>query len=672
MSIYLNYDIGHCETTATTLQVENGKNVVKRLNLDGNHNDVIPSAIALTSDQIRKLGVNRIDNKVLESLGSIRIGYDAATQPKDGEYFIYFKRSPEEFDKPFGHSQVAKEAHLTCGKLMAAFIYQVVKNSLQFNSDKLPSGSQDELSLLIGCPATKKWTDEKHREAYAQLIRTATGTDKVRIVPESRAAIFSAIGSSSKAISAANGVMVYDFGSSTADCTYMLLGRQIMEYSWDLGASLIEQQLMMNALLDAKKKDRSVTPDAALNKMLRDLRMAKEAYYQADGEDESEIVCKFPCAYNKVVKQMVEINSDTMEKVTAKDVISIKADSVTEKPGSWQSLCKEFLEKGKAYLDTNNLPCNTIVLTGGASHMNFIAKLCRAVFGSGIKILLDMNPSYCVAAGLSWIAIADEQHDVCIEDTKNLLRADTTCDYASLEKAIQDKVYPYVVSIVTEEAKLWAQEPGSLPVKDLENRLRNRMNTQQEKDAMNQIIVREIECWIPRLKAGATKAINSQSEKIFSEKIAADLLISDGVWNRLDANTVSIELDPAALTAKLDVASLTNKIIQEIVFYTTAISVSVLLSELPGLNFIVGVIAGFIAKACVSDEDKNKLRDQKSRQKIADQMPKILKDAKIVTDFKSSIAKAMASVKNQYESIVNDTVNIVVDMVMFRRFSEKE
>ena len=131
-------------------------------------------------------------------------------------------------------------------------------------------------------------------------------------------------------------------------------------------------------------------------------------------------------------------------------------------------------------------------------------------------------------------------------------------------------------------------------------------------------------------------------------------------------------MDPAALTAKLDVASLTNKIIQEIVFYTTAISVSVLLSELPGLNFIVGVIAGFIAKACVSDEDKNKLRDQKSRQKIADQMPKILKDAKIVTDFKSSIAKAMASVKNQYESIVNDTVNIVVDMVMFRRFSEKE
>lgn len=670
MSIYLNFDIGHCETTATTIQVEDGKNVVKRLKLDGNHNDVIPSAISLSFDQIRKLGGNRIDTGVLESLGDIRIGNNASTQPTDGEYFIYFKRSPEEFDKPFGSSQAAKDAKLTCGKLMAVFIYQVVKNTLQYNDDKLPSGSKNELSLLIGCPATKKWTDEKYKEAYAQLVRTATGTQKVSIVPESRAAIFSAIGSSSKAISAANGVMVFDFGSSTADCTYMLLGRQIMEYSWDLGASLIEQQLMMNALLEAKKTDRTATPAAVLNKMLRDLRMAKEAYYQSG--EEGEIVCKFSCADNKVLKQMVEVNRDTMEQVTAGDKVSIKADSVTVKTGSWQQLCKEFLEKGKAYLKDNSLPCKAIVLTGGASHMDFIAKLCREVFGRDITIKRDKNPSYCVATGLSWIAIADERHDACIEDAKKLLREDTTCNYETMKRAIQDNLCSHVFDVVSAETISWAQMPGDLPVKELEDQIRARMGRQEEQDAMKAIIVQEIDRWITQFKAGATKAINSQSEKLFSENIVAELLISDGVWKRLDANSVSVDLDPAEITKKLNISSMTNRIIQEVVFYGVAISVAVALCEIPILNVIIGYVAGIIAKAFVSDDDKNKLRNQKARLKIAKQMPKILKNNEIIDSFKSSIADTMTSVKEQYESMLNDTVNIAVDMVMFRRFSEKE
>lgn len=669
MSIHLNYDIGHCETTATTIRVEDGADAVKRLDLDGSHNKVIPSAIFLTFDQIRKLSGSAIDVQVLESLGEIRIGLDAPTQPKDGEYFIYFKRSPEEFDKPCGNSPEAKAANLTSGKLMAAFIYQTLKNTLSFNDDKLTAGSRSDLSLMIGCPATEKWTTDQNKEKYAELVRKATGIQNVTIVPESRAAIFSAIGSASKAISAAKGVMVFDFGSSTADCTYMLLGRQIMEYSWDLGASLIEQQLMQNALMEAKRKDRSVTPGTALNKMLRDLRTAKEAFYQSG--EETEIVCKFNAADNKVVKQMVEIGVDAMEKATAADTVAIKADSVTVKTGSWQKLCQEFMAKGRDYLEANNLPCGVIVLTGGASHMGFIGKLCREVFGKDITIIRDKTPSYCVATGLSWVSIADERHDACIEDAKKLLREDTTCSYNTLKQAIQDAVCDHVFAVVSQETNAWVQLPGDLPVADLETRIRDKMSSQKEKDAIAAIVTKEVAGWVKKFQAGATKAINNQSQKIFSENIAAEMLISDGVWKRLDANSVSIDFDPSEITGNLNIASMTNRIIQEVVFYTVAIAVTAVLIEIPVLNVIIGYIAGIIAKAFVSDDDKNKPRSERARQKIANQMPRILKNKEIISSFKSSISDAMETVQKQYDTMVNDTVSVAIDMVMLRRFSEE-
>lgn len=669
MSIHLNYDIGHCETTATTIRVEDGADAVKRLDLDGSHNKVIPSAIFLTFDQIRKLSGSAIDVRVLESLGEIRIGLDAPTQPKDGEYFIYFKRSPEEFDKPCGNSPEAKAANLTSGKLMAAFIYQAVKNSLSFNDDKLTAGSRNDLSLMIGCPATEKWTANKNKEKYAELVRKATGIQKVTIVPESRAAIFSAIGSASKAISAAKGVMVFDFGSSTADCTYMLLGRQIKEYSWDLGASLIEQQLMQNALMEAKKKDRTATPGAALNKMLRDLRSAKENFYQAG--EETEIVCKFNTADGKVIKQLVEINDSAMERATAVDVISVKADSTTVKESSWQKLCREFMARGRDYLNANGLTCGVIVLTGGASHMNFIGKLCREVFGKDMVIVRDKTPSYCVATGLSWVSIVDERHDVCIGDAKKLLREDTTCSYDTLKQAIQDAVCDHVFAIVSQETNAWGQLPGDLPVANLETRIRDKMSSQKEKDAIAAIVTKEVAGWVKKFQAGATKAINNQSQKIFSENIAAEMLISDGVWKRLDANSITIDFDPSEITGNLNIASMTNRIIQEVVFYATAIAIATALIEVPGLNLIIGYIAGIIAKAFVSDDDKNKLRNERARQRIARQMPRILKNKDIISSFKSSISDAMETVQKQYDTMVDDTVSIAIDMVMLHRFNEE-
>lgn len=673
MSVYLNYDIGHCETTATTMTVKDGKNIVERLRLSGNHEDVIPSALSLTYDQIRKLGTAQITESLLQSLGEIRIGNDAITQPKDGEYFVYFKNSPENFNKPCGKSEAAKNANLTYGKLMAVFIYQVIRNTLLFNPDHkmLAQAAKDDISLLIGCPATRKWTDNKNVQMYADMISAATAIRRVSIVPESRASIFSAIGTDNKAISASRGVMVFDFGSSTADCTFMLLGRQIKEYSWDLGASQIEQQLLMHAFASARRRDPTVSVAENRDAMLRTLRQAKEAYYR-NGE-ESDVICRFSSGSAKPVKESLTIDADMMEQVTNSDPISISTDSVSFKTATWQGLCREFMVKGRDYLEAHDLPCQTIVLTGGASHMDFIVELCREVFGSDKKILRDKNPSYCVATGLSWVAIADERHDECIQDAIKLLKENGSCNYLSLEKAIQDAVYSYACELVNQEASIWAKLPGdTLSVRDLEKRIKDKFTKPEAEMSIKRIIVKAFSTWLVNYKAGASAAVNSQSGKLFSEKVASELLLSEAIWKRLDASSVDINLDPTAILEALDIASVSNKILQEVVYYTVSIAVALALQAFPVINWIVGLLAGILAQAFVKDADMDKPRKQKRRKDIVEQMPKVLKDDKVVSTFRTSVKDAMDGVRTGYDSMVTDTVTTAIDMVMLRRFGAAE
>ncbi len=673
MPIHLNYDFGHCETTGTTVRVREGKNIVERLRLSGNHEDVIHSALSLTYDQIRKLNVDQIDVALMRSLGEIRIGDDAVTQPKDGEYFVYFKVSPENFDAPCGKSDAAKAAKLTHGKLMAVFLYQLIQNTVRYNKDnkELSEAGPNDLSLLIGCPATQKWTEVRHMQKYVQLVRSATGIQKVAIIPESRAAMFSTISSAGKAIAASEGVMVYDFGSSTADSNYMLLGRQIMEYSWDLGASLIEQQLLMMALMGANKKDPTAGARENRDAMLRTLRKAKEAYFRTG--EESDVTCRFAAAGGKTVRELITVDADTVEQATNGAQLSVRADSVALENGTWQGLCRRFLQKGKDYLDANKLPCKTVVLTGGASHMDFIEQLCKEVYGSGVRIVRDKNPSYCVATGLSWIAIADERRAECIEDARMLLRTNKTCTYELLENSIKNTVYAYASKVISEETEVWANAAGdTLTVRALEKRITDAFAANKNKNEINRLMEQKISDWLGAFKAGASDAINSQSAKIFAEQIAAELLLSEDVWERIDASTVRIDLKPEKVVAKLDVSGIVNKILQKAVFYAVSISVMVFLAEIPVLNVLVGIILGGIAQLLVTDDDKDKPRKQKARLKIAKQMPKILKNDQIIASFRASVSDAMETVQKEYDAMVNDMVTTAVDMVMLRRFEDVE
>ena len=166
-------------------------------------------------------------------------------------------------------------------------------------------------------------------------------------------------------------------------------------------------------------------------------------------------------------------------------------------------------------------------------------------------------------------------------------------------------------------------------------------------------------------------AINSQAGKIFSENIAAELLLSEEIWKQLDANAIDIDLDPAAVVNKLNLAGMVNKILQTVMYISvyTAIFVAI---PIPVVNIVLAYLAGSIAQELVTDDDKDKPRKQKQRQKNANQLPKTLTKQDFIVDLYKPISDAMVNVQKEYHTLVNNTVTTAIDMVMLRRFDETD
>lgn len=671
--VYLGSDIGHCETAVSVIDLDNQNNPVKLLNLDGNHCDVIPTAISLSTDQIRQLGkAERVDTKLLDKLGEIRIGYGAKYQIKEdeGEYFVYFKRCPAEFGDKIGQSAAAKESGLTCGKLMAAFLYQLIKNIRSFNTGII--GPEDELIWRIGCPSSAAWTDTS---AYAKLAHLATGIDKVSVVPESRAAMFSAVSSGNTAISAQEGVMVFDFGSSTADSTYMLLGCKIQEYSWNLGASRIEEQLLTNALMEAIKQDRTAKPKEQ-DSMLRSLRMAKEAFYQNGGE--SDLNCKFTCSDGTVKRITVDVKKDTMDQVTAINEIQVCADGNSVRKGSWRALCTAFMQKGRDFLLNNELPCKTVILTGGASHMDFISQIAREVFGKDVIIVRDKNPSYCVAKGLGWVAVADDRRGACIEDAKKQLMDAGKWKYGLLEEAVQKKIYGYIAPHIVKATTNWGNLSGRHSARELEEMISEEVNKATntlEGEDLGKQVQGELEGWINQFVESATSAINNQAGKVFSERAAEGLLVDKKIFERLDASSISFDMNLTSITEQLDLSSVINKVVQ--VVANVGITLAVVLAIMyfiPGVNllaYIIGALAGTVGQGMIADTDKDRLRDERARRRIANQMPGMLGRQEVIDQINNVISDTLEPLKKQCEEAINEEsignmVTAGIDMILLQ------
>ena len=683
----IGIDLGHCETAAA-LPIQPVPNdthyKVRRMDFqDKDH--ILPTQLILTDEQMEKLSGNlRPTYEEISQLGEIQIGKDLSFYVPNGEKFCYFKVPPRDFDKPYGNTAKAKRCGITHGQLIACFAFALIQTLFKYNQDVLTSTRQEDLVLLIGCPTTSDWTDKQAELSYAELIQKATNVRDVRIIPESRAAMFSSVENEKNAISAIKGAVVFDFGSSTADCTYMLLGRKIIEFSWTLGASEVERQMTLEAYQKAVAL-KGMFFDVETNSfssVVEELRNAKEFYYNGKYQYEPNghlLIFDFQIAgTNDCVEAPVRINDAFMQKAVGEKTIQILCDSTTPKSGTWMSLCEAFFEEARkrilsstcTVVDKNGkaqqrgCEIDTIVLTGGASKMGFVYDLCKKVF-SGITIRLEDNPAQTVSNGLGWVAVSDDNLDLCRREAKAMVDADPKCSFAVLKSSLEDALFGKVKAIAEQCTQEWADAPGDdLTLQDLDDMITGSMEDPRTKAEIIAVCSDAINQWKGHLSNIMEQAVNTQVNKLYSESVAKGFIIPPDIWKALQASGIKLDaLNSESILGGIDVSSLGRQIAQwAIVFAAVAVGAAV-----AGiLGAAIAYVGSVLLADLLSDGQMDKPRTKKKRQKVVKTVKSQIPDkkAEILKEFSADIDKYEASFSSQ----IDEALTVAFEIVTLKRF----
>ena len=256
--------------------------------------------------------------------------------------------------------------------------------------------------FIVGCPSG--WTAED-REGYRDIFRNA-GLSTVRIVPESRAALMTALEQGYLSIEDTRAsVLIVDIGSSTTDFTYCRdLDAQDVGHNV-LGSGLLDTEIFelnLRRQKDRKKIEQLIAKYPHYRPIMEYwCREAKEAYFT--GEEVSvELLKRLPIGRGVVF----DIRIDKTD-----------ADAILDKPldslngYSWRSAFDYALNETLENLngDKAGLTPDTVLLTGGASRLPLVLPATQAAFPKA-RVVRGAEPEFAIARGLAWLGRFEYLH----------------------------------------------------------------------------------------------------------------------------------------------------------------------------------------------------------------------------------------------------------------------
>ena len=356
-----------------------------------------------------------------------------------------------------------------------------------------------ESRFIIGCPSG--WTDD-HQAAYQKLFEGA-GLKTVRIVPESRAALMTALEQGYLSIEDAKAsVLIVDIGSSTTDFTY----------SRDLDAEDVGHNILGSGLLDTQIFNLNLARQKSkkqIEKLLKKYphyqpimeywcRQAKEAYFT--GEDKPvEMIKRLPV--NGGVLFEIKIDKTDADKILGTPLESLNGYSWE---AAYNFALKETVEKlgGRAP--------DTILLTGGASRLPLILPATERAFPNA-KVLRGAEPEFSIARGLSWLGRFEFLHASFQEAVSEILSEDGAI-YAKAKNASQtlgQKLAPALVDAMTDGCTIPVfQQWRSGQIKSLdevEGVLSERVKTWLQSDSATAVLKPVINDWFAQLQRDIEK-----------------------------------------------------------------------------------------------------------------------------------------------------------------------
>ncbi len=359
--------------------------------------------------------------------------------------------------------------------------------------------------FFIGCPSG--WPQHV-RDSYREHF-VAAGMVHCEVVSESRAAFMFARESGELRVSddlLTRPTLIIDAGSSTTDFTYVadLAERSLKASDFgevSLGGGLLDKMLLeMNLSRSERAEEISGImgryPSYAARCEL-EARRVKEMFFTQQMR-ESGLICE------SAVKIYAGREPITLDIACAdEDMKRILATPVEALGGkTFEQAYREALMGAKEEL--HETPPEIILLTGGASRMPLMERICREQFPEA-EVLRGLEPEYAIARGLCHALRIDQktkgfsdavQALIHSEDMEDLVMSRLPELYEAVSGPIADKL---VDEVGPEVFSLW-REGGLRTMGDISAELTRRAQRMLEEGEMTEALRPAVGRWIEKLR----------------------------------------------------------------------------------------------------------------------------------------------------------------------------
>ena len=473
-----------------------------------------------------------------------RIGQEALKYSDDDILYTNIKTTPENARKIYGSGrgiQLEGEGVFTYQFLQETLFHHFIKNILRYNG-RVCSGS-GEVYLFVGRPASDVW--EKQAKDYQNILKNGvSGIEAVKLVDGSEAKVKCHIIVYSEAeaamayeykkgnIGSNEAVLIIDGGSSTFDSVLVKNGKVVNEYSRQVGAGMIEQNLFDIFLLGKEvvglavgqrkmehdKKMKMQPFDSSEGYLTLTLRLRKEGFYGSDGTNgrkDDRIT-----ALQNGVRKSLDIDSEVMDiavnqmpvrvERSYQDEIDPMGGNLTQDYKSFHEAIEVFFQGAKARCiekETGKpVKVDRIVFTGGATIMPFVQELAKNVFEVEKNGIAMESPSedrhFSVARGLAYMGYVELTKCHELKKLKEAVRQKMEGIRQSISKSVRDtcanmiwqecyinQIAQWTNDVSAKTFNDWLKMPYHIPIDAVRENLGKLMQEKKVVKSINDIVV---------------------------------------------------------------------------------------------------------------------------------------------------------------------------------------
>ena len=464
MRFFVGYDLGDGEASLHLLKgVEADGSDVKGIPLPGRRNEgPIPTILARKPGKLAAVGQDAVSSREGVEQFSVNFKRRPSTLITPGrldEFFSLSGGSEQGGECPDWPEDAAWQSLTELKNRVVEFTDAIFLNHKV--SSFITSGT-DEIDVFVGHPTT--WT-ERDVELYRRIFeQTCLGKDKNRLTTlplrfnlekESRAAFLQTRASGGfkleELLEGAHAVL-FDFGSSTTDVT-IVSGLRLDESLKDeghpnLGARLIDEGIF-DYVCEAMPPDegryfeqlREKTPNFK-ERCVYHCRLAKEQYFSADPAYRTDR------RFGLAVKGF-HID-DYLDDAAMQRVLRTPQSSLGNI--SWVDASRQLFERVKQDMGAQGKEPSMVILTGGASLMDFVSDQCRSVFeSSACTVMQDPSPCETISKGLALVARSNHRADELARDIDEYCRSNLASTIADQIDTLADAIAPEMADFILDE-----------------------------------------------------------------------------------------------------------------------------------------------------------------------------------------------------------------------------